>query len=253
MFRLLVLTMMALLVSPVWAVNASQSPDKGSASASGKKVNPDDPWEGFNRKVFIFNDKFDSYLAKPLAKGYRKATPGWLDNTVTRFFQNLRDLRSTINDVFQWKWHEAGQNFGRFAINTTLGVAGLFDVASRVDLDKKDEDFGLTLARWGVKSGPYVVLPFLGPATVRSGVGMIPDHYLWATTYLEEEQHSYIAYGLYKLDERADLLDFEKSIVGDRYTFIRNAYLQNRRFKAGEQQQSMDDFGSGFGGGDGSW
>lgn len=214
------------------------------AGSDGAAADPD-PWEGFNRKVHAFNDTMDRYALKPAAKGYRKVSPDWLDETVTRFFSNINDFTSALNSAFQWRWDDATESMGRFTVNSTLGVAGLFDVASRIELQQHEQDFGLTLARWGVDMGPYVVLPFLGPATVRSAAGRVPDYYLDPRTHLEDQTLDNSLTALSALDTRADLLDLERAIVGDRYTFIRETYLQRRRQKAGETPQ-RDDFGEGF-------
>jgi len=152
--------------------------DWGEASTAfdapqSSEVKDDDPWEDINRKIFAFNETLDKYALKPAAKGYRKATPGWFDDTVTRFFENLRDFRSGLNSVLQWRWGHAGHNFGRFTVNSTLGIGGLFDVASKVDLDKHNTDLGLTFARWGIPEGNYLVLPFWGPSTVRDAAAII--------------------------------------------------------------------------------
>ncbi len=187
-----------------------------------------DPWEGFNRKIFGFNDFVDRYAIKPAAKGYQWITPQWLDDTVTRFFSNLGDIGDSINYVLQWRWGEAGSNLGRFTVNTTLGIAGLFDVASRMDLNNSDTNLDVTLGRWGVPSGPYLVLPILGPSTVRDTGTLYPRSYLWPPTYIEDDLTRYSVAALYGVDLRADLMELERNIVGDRYTFIRNAYLQRR-------------------------
>ncbi|MBF1801589.1 VacJ family lipoprotein [Alcanivorax sp. ST75FaO-1] len=187
-----------------------------------------DPWEGFNRKIFGFNDFVDRYAIKPAAKGYQWITPQWLDDTVTRFFSNLGDIGDSINYVLQWRWGEAGSNLGRFTVNTTLGIAGLFDVASRMDLNNSDTNLDVTLGRWGVPSGPYLVLPILGPSTVRDTGTLYPRSYLWPPTYIEDDLTRYSVAALYGIDLRADLMELERNIVGDRYTFIRNAYLQRR-------------------------
>lgn len=225
---------------------ASQPPD-----AAGGAANPD-PWEEFNRKVFAFNNTLDRYGLKPVARGYRKVTPGWLDQTVTRFFGNIEDFSSALNSALQWRWSEATESLARFSVNSTLGVAGLFDVASRIELQKHEQDFGLTLARWGVDMGPYLVLPFLGPATVRSATGRLPDYYLDPLNHLEDQSLDNSLSALSIIDSRADLLDLERMIVGERYTFIRSTYLQRRRRKAGEQAPG-DDFGEGFEPGESDW
>ena len=210
---------------------------------------PADPWESFNRKVFGFNEFVDRYALKPVAKGYKKITPGWLDDSISRVFANLDDLRSGVNSVLQWEWPRAGSNFGRFAINTTLGVGGLFDVATDVRLRKYPEDLDLTLARWGVSSGPYLVLPFWGPSTVRGAAAIWPEDYLRPRHYIDHDLTRHSVTAVYIIDLRADLLDVERAISGDRYIFLRDFYLQSRRMAAGEKVE--DDFGSDLPAGDG--
>jgi phospholipid-binding lipoprotein MlaA len=204
-----------------------------------------DPWEGFNRKVFAFNNTVDQYAYKPAARAYLKITPDWLNEGINRFFGNLSDLRSGVNGMLQWRWSVAGENLGRFAVNSTLGVAGFFDVASEIELARSDQDFGLTLGRWGVASGPYIVIPFMGPATIRSTGGQVPDYWLWLPNYIDDDLTSYTLTALSLLDRRARLLRMEGAIVGDRYTFIRDTWLQNRRTKLGMAPEE-DDFGEGF-------
>ncbi len=204
-----------------------------------------DPWEGFNRKVFAFNNTVDQYAYKPAARAYLKVTPNWLNESINRFFNNLSDLRSGVNGILQWRWSVAGQNLGRFTVNSTLGVAGLFDVASEIELARSDQDFGLTMARWGAASGPYIVMPFMGPATIRSTAGRAPDYWLWVPNYVDDEPTSYGVTALSLLDRRARLLSMEGAIVGDRYTFIRDTWLQNRRTRMGLAPEE-DDFGEGY-------
>lgn len=207
-----------------------------------------DRWEGFNRRVFAFNEFFDRYALKPAARGYKWVTPSWLDNSVTRFFENMRDLRSGLNNVLQWEWYYAGQNFGRFTVNTTLGVAGIFDVATGMKLRKYPDDLGSTLAVWGVGEGPYLMLPFLGPSMGRDALALWPEDYMRLRHYIDHDLTRYSVTALYILDVRADLLDFEKAIVGDRYSFIRDYYFQSRRLQAGEAPP-VDDFGADADGG----
>lgn len=214
-----------------------------SAMAEGDQ----DPWEGFNRKVFAFNDTMDHYLLKPVAKGYQAVTPDPLEHGFSNMFSNLKEVRNIVNDLLQGKLSQAGNDSGRLAVNTTLGLAGFFDVAKHMGLLKSDgEDFGQTLAAWGVGQGPYVVLPFLGASTLRNA-GSLPvnsfadpigkvDHVptrnsLWATELV----------GL-----RASLLSAESLISGDRYAFMRDAYLQRRTYLVNDGQVE-DDFGGDFG------
>ena len=213
-----------------------------SHAAEQDAVNPD-PWEGWNRRVHAFNETVDKYALKPVAKGYRKVTPGWLDDSVTRVFENLKDVRSALNNVLQWEWRNASSNTGRVLVNTTLGIGGMFDVATRINLKKYPDDLGSTFAVWGMGEGPFLMLPFLGPSTVRDTVAIWPQDYMWPPHYIEHDLTRYSVTAVYVVDLRADLLDIEKNIVGDRYTFIRDFYLQTRRLQAGEEPPP-DDFGA---------
>ena len=141
-----------------------------SAAVQAEENNPD-PWEGFNRSVFEFNEVLDRNVAKPLAQGYQYITPKPVDDSVTNFFSNLEDVLVIVNDVLQLKFGQALSDTGRVLINTTVGFFGLFDVASKIGLEKHNEDFGQTLGYWGVGSGPYLVLPVLGPSTLRDAFG----------------------------------------------------------------------------------
>ena len=231
------------------AAGGDQGEDWGGAStpfsqdsqAQDKRFAEQDPWEGFNRKVFSFNQFTDRWLLKPVARGYRWITPQWLNDTITRVFENLDDLKSSLNSVLQWRWGNAGDDFGRFAVNSTLGVAGLFDVASRLDIPKHSTGLDMTLARWGVHAGPYLVLPILGPSTVRGAGAYYPGTYLWAPSYIADDPARYGVYALYGIDTRADLLGLEKNIVGDRYTFLRDAYLQKHVFDTDNRPPPLPD------------
>ena len=217
----------------------------GCASRLAEPELDPDPWEGINRKVFAFNNTVDRYAYKPAAEAYLEVTPDWLNEGINRFFHNLTDLRSGVNGILQWRWSVAGENLARFTVNSTLGVAGFFDVASEIDLARSEQDFGLTLARWGVASGPYIVMPLMGPATIRSTGGRVPDYWFWVPNYIDDNPTSYGVTALSLLDRRARLLSMEGAIVGDRYTFIRDTWLQSRRKKAGLDPRE-DDFGEGF-------
>ena len=199
----------------------------GSAYASDEQ----DPWQAYNRTIFAFNDKVDRFFFKPLAKGYVFVTPRFVQKGVGNVFNNVREVPNVINDVFQGKGKQAAKDTGRFVVNSTLGLAGLFDVAQHMGLKPSDgEDFGQTLAVWGVAQGPYVVLPFLGPTTIRDGFALPVDIYSDPRTYVDHVPTRNTIQALSLLDARAGLLDLEKHITGDRYTFIRDAYLQRRNF-----------------------
>lgn len=194
----------------------------------------EDPWEKLNRGTFHFNKIVDETIAKPIATGYKAIMPGPLDRGVTNFFSNLNEPVVVFNDLLQAKWERALFDTTRFACNSTWGLLGLIDVAGRLGLAKNREDFGQTLAVWGFESGPYLVLPFLGPSTFRDGLGKIPDFFLLSPLYnRQKERVRWELLALQAIDTRADLLG-ATTIVGtaalDEYTFIRDAYLQQRRY-----------------------
>ncbi len=204
--------------------------------------NSQDPWEGFNRKVYAFNDGFDRYLLLPVAKGYRYITPDPVDRGVTNFFKNILMPVTIVNDVLQLKLRAAGSGVGRFFLNSTVGVFGVIDVATLVGLEEKREDFGQTLGYWGVKPGPYVVLPFLGGYTVRDGLGLLPDYALSVASSIEDVALRNALIALDVIDIRADVIPAEQLISGDRYVFLRDAYLQQRRYLIADGEV-VDDFG----------
>lgn len=215
-----------------------------ASTASSRQAQPEDPWEGFNRQVFAFNDTLDRYALKPAARGYRFVTPDPVETGVGNFFSNLGELRTTLNSLLQGKPGNAGIATGRFLINSTVGVAGLFDVASHMELVGREEDFGQTLAVWGVGEGPYVVLPLLGPSTVRDTAGLPVDSYTYPLTYVEEDKVRLSLRALDVIDTRAGLLDQERLIRGDRYSFIRDSWLQRRRFEVNDGELGEDPFAS---------
>lgn len=201
----------------------------------------EDPWEGFNRAVFRFNDTLDTYTLKPLARGYQAVTPDYVEARIDNVFGNLGDVVNLGNDLLQGKIHAAGIDTSRLLFNSTLGVFGLFDVASEMGLPRSDEDFGQTLGYWGLGSGPYLVLPVFGPGSVRDAFGRLPDNVLQPYPYVRDVHARNTLFGLDKVSMRAGLLSSEKMITGDRYVFIRNAYLQNREFRV-QDGQVVDDF-----------
>lgn len=189
-----------------------------------------DPFEGYNRKVFAFNDWFDGHLLQPVAKGYNYAVPGPLNKGISNFFSNIDDVNVVVNDLLQLKLRQAGSDTGRVLVNTTVGVVGLIDVATDLGLPKHHEDFGQTLGYWGFGSGAYIVLPFLGSSNVRDGLGSIANSQLDGVMQINEVPTRNSLYSLRTLDNRAELLSAEKLIRGDRYTFIRDLYLQRREY-----------------------
>ena len=200
--------------------------------ASVQNPDPRDPFEGFNRAVYKFNDGFDRAIAKPVATAYVKVTPGPVRTGVRNFFSNIADVFIGVNNLLQGKPEEALTDWGRFAFNTTFGFLGIADWATDMGLEKHDEDFGQTFGRWGAGSGPYLVLPFLGPSDVRDGVGTVFDTYTDPVSNHTpvDERNSAIALRL--VSRRADLLGASRLLEQaalDQYAFLRDAYLQRRR------------------------
>ncbi len=201
----------------------------------------DDPWEGVNRAIFRFNDVVDTYTLKPIAQGYQYIAPQFVEDGVHNFFNNIGDVGNLANNVLQLKPADAGVDSARLIFNTTFGLLGLIDVGTYMGLQRNDEDFGQTLGRWGVGSGPYVVLPLFGPSTVRDALARYPDTYTSPYRYIDHVPTRNTALGVNLIDTRASLLSAERLVTGDKYTFIRNAYLQNREFKV-KDGQVEDDF-----------
>lgn len=214
------------------------------ATVAQSATDPNDPYENFNRKIFAFNDFLDRWLLKPVAKGYRAVSPQFVENGISNMFENLSDIGTVANDVLQGKWGQAGKDSGRFLINSTIGVAGFFDVADHMGLEDTDsEDFGQTLAVWGVSEGPYVVLPIFGSRTVRDVFGMPVNGVLNPIRYVDHVPTRNTLYGVDVVDTRAGFLEVEKIVSGDRYSYIRDTYLQRRRFLV-EDGDVEDDFQS---------
>lgn len=203
-----------------------------------------DPWEPANRAVFNFNDKVDGYFLKPVSIGYQAIAPDPLEAGVTNFFANLGEVSNIVNNVLQWKWKKVSVSTGRLLLNSTIGLAGFVDVAGAAGLRRQEnESFGQTLSYWGVPAGPYLVLPFLGPSTVTDTVGVPVEQFLDPTHY-SGDNTSRIAFKVVEaIDLRARLLKSEAFISGDRYGFIRDAYLQRREYLL-HDGQVKDDFGS---------
>lgn len=203
-----------------------------------------DPYEGFNRAMFSFNDQVDIYIAKPLAQAYDFILPDFVNEGITNFFNNLDDVETLANSILQAKFHNAMVSLNRIIWNTTFGLAGFIDVATYMDLRADEEDFGQTLAVWGYESSSYIVWPFFGPSTIRDSFGRVGDSYTDPVRYVEglSTLDRLAIQGLKALDLRADLLSVESLITGsDRYTFIRNAFLQNREFLI-RDGEVVDDF-----------
>jgi phospholipid-binding lipoprotein MlaA len=216
----------------------------GCATVPPAKRDARDPWERMNRATYAFNDKFDKAILRPVARGYRAATPHFVQTGIRNVFDNVDTTIVMINDLLQGQLGGFASDTGRLVINTTLGIGGLFDPATAMGIEKNDRDFGQTLGKWGVKSGPYLVLPFLGPSDVRDTVGKAADTYSTPRAYIHNPYWDYGLWLLEKVDERARLLDADQLLDSayDPYSFLRNAYLQHRAFKVhGGQSDSEEE------------
>ena len=202
------------------------------ATVPGER-DPRDPWEPMNRTVFKFNEAADKAVVKPVAKAYRFVTPKFVRAGVTNFFGNINDVSVFFNDLFQGKGQRGIAGAGRVIINTTFGLGGLIDVAGAAGNPKQNEDFGQTLGFYGVGPGPFWTLPVLGPSTVRDAGGRVVDTFLTPTTYLINNGNVSLGLTAFEgVNRRSNLLDTEKVLdeagAVDRYSFLRDAYLQRR-------------------------
>ena len=223
--RLLALSLVALIV--------------GCASIpAGVPPSPDDPWEPFNRSVFEFNEGLDKYVLKPVVSGYRFVLPEFIREGVYNFFSNYNDIYTALNNLLQGKPDYAFNDLMRVVVNTTIGLGGLIDLATPGGLEKHKEDFGQTFGVWGVPSGPYVVLPFFGPSSVRDTFGTVADletDYLFK--YIPDVGLRNSLTGLRVVNARntyyeaGDLLD---GAAIDKYSFLRDAYIQRRKYQINE-------------------
>ena len=191
-----------------------------------------DPLEGFNRGVYKFNDVADKAVIKPVAGAYKAVVPSPVRSGVNNFFSNLNTFVSAINDLLQFKFDKAAEGAGRFVINSTFGIAGLIDVASMDGIEKRNEDFGQTLGHWGVGSGAYIVLPFLGPSSVRDTTGLVVDTLAFdPISYVDDPATRNVARTVKLIDKRAQYLpasDLLDEAALDPYAFMRDAYFQRR-------------------------
>ena len=205
----------------------------GCATVEGPP-NPDDPFESFNRSMFAFNEGVDKYAFKPVAQGYDFIMPSFASKGVTNFFSNVDDIVVFFNQLLQFKFSAAAATSARLVFNTTFGLLGLIDVASHMDLPKKNEDFGQTLAVWGVPSGPYMVLPILGPITARDTVGLAVDWTYFDPIFDRQTlKQSLVTLTIKYIDIRASLLKASNILdetVPDKYAFVRDAWLLRREF-----------------------
>lgn len=211
-----------------------------------KGTNPADPYEPFNRKVYQFNNAVDGAVLKPTAKAYKFIVPGFIRKGVNNFFNNLDMIPSVANDILQAQGKWMIKDTWRFIMNSTLGFGGVFDAAELCGLPAHYNDVGLTLAKWGDKQSPYLVLPLLGPSTIRDGSGMLFQFALWSPyVYINNDPLAYGLAGLRYVDLRTQLLDSERIMdeAFDKYSFMRDAYLQHRNYQiVGMGQDSVSHY-----------
>jgi phospholipid-binding lipoprotein MlaA len=206
---------------------------------------PKDPYEKLNRTIFKFNETIDDAFIKPIAKTYNALTPSPLNTAIHNAFNNLSEMPTVINDLLQFNFYQATSDGWRFAVNTTIGVGGILDVAEKIGLNKHYEDVGLTLAKWGWVDSNYFVIPFLGPSTIRDTICLVPYYYMTIFPYIHPWwPKRYLLLGLRYIDIRAHLLRFEKvyeEIAIDPYVFMRSAYLQRRAYLMKENGNGLND------------
>lgn len=203
-----------------------------TACATGPNANPADPLEPFNRSVYKFNDAVDRTVLKPVATAYREATPSWMQTGVGNFFHNLQDAWSFVNNLLQAKGVGAADSFMRVTVNTFFGLGGILDIATEMQIERHTEDFGQTLGHWGVGAGPYIVLPILGSSTLRDTVALPVDFKGDAVAQIDDVPVRNSLLILRAVDQRASLLkagDLLEEAALDKYTFLRDAFLQRRR------------------------
>ena len=229
-----------------------------AAGMTGCASNPErdpgetyDPLEPMNRGIYAFNDTLDRFLLRPVAKGYDTVVPRFMKFAVMNFFYNLEQPIYVANHLLQGKFGGAARQTGRFAINTVLGLGGIIDAARDANLPREPEDFGQTLAVWGVGGGPFLMLPVLGPSNFRDGVGKVADSFIDPLIQYDQRSTRDKLIILKIIDRRRQLLSADKAIreAADPYIFIREAYLQNRRYNiydGNPPEESLDDFEAEF-------
>lgn len=225
--RFLIQRLKPLLIASIIAVLS------GCAASGGIYDDPRDPYEGFNRSVYSFNEFMDKIFFDPIIDLYKAITPGFVDDAISNFFSNINELVVIINDFLQLKFEQMFSDIARLLVNSTLGLAGLFDVSTDMGLEKHREDFGQTLGTWGFESGPYIIFPLLGPTTVRDAIGTGVGSFAPTSpfTYIDNKLHRSGIMAINYVDYRADLLgatDLISEAALDEYEFIKSAFLEQR-------------------------
>ena len=210
-----------------------------SATIYSSEVN--DPFENINRKTFEFNENLDEKILKPTAKFYSKFPPR-IKNGITNFFNNLEEVDTCVNQLLQGKPKKSANDLTRFLINSTVGLGGFIDVASKMGLERHEEDFGQTLAVWGVGEGPYIMLPGLGPSTVRDTFSRPVSSFLSVTFHMTETDVNIALKSIDAIETRERLLDVESLLSGDKYAFVKDAYIQSIKYEVKDGIDVKDDF-----------
>lgn len=205
-----------------------------------------DPFQSFNRKIYSFNSKLDTYVLLPMARRYKTYVPHPIQSGLSHFFSNLKEPWNAVNSLLQGKPKDSGKSLGRFTVNTitTLGFA---DPATRLGLENHPEDFGQTLGVWGIGNGPYLMLPFLGPSTLRDTGGLVVDTLGMPQFYLHEQEIGWCISGAEAVDTRASLIGVEDIVQGDQYSLIRDLYLQHRQYAISGEKTDNSAIDSSFG------
>ena len=210
-----------------------------SVASYSNEVN--DPFENINRKTFEFNENLDEKILKPTAKFYSKFPPR-IKNGITNFFNNLEEVDTCVNQLLQGKPKKSANDLTRFLINSTVGLGGFIDVASKIGLERHEEDFGQTLAVWGVGEGPYIMLPGLGPSTLRDTFSKPESSFLSVTFHMTETDVNIALKSIDAIETRERLLDVESLLSGDKYAFVKDAYIQSIKYEVKDGIDVQDDF-----------
>ena len=200
-----------------------------------------DPFENLNRKTFEFNENLDENFARPVAEAYSKFPPK-IKIGISNFFNNLEEVDTFVNQLLQGKPKQSINDLTRFVINTTVGLGGFIDVASKIGLERHEEDFGQTLAVWGVGQGPYVMLPVLGPSTLRDTLSRPVSSFLSVTFHMTETDVNIALKGIDAIETREKLLGVESLLSGDKYSFVKDAYIQSMLYEIKDGIDVQDDF-----------
>jgi phospholipid-binding lipoprotein MlaA len=206
---------------------------------SANEIN--DPYENLNRKTYQFNENLDEKIAKPIAEIYSKFPPP-IKSGVTNFFNNLEEVDTFINQLLQGKPKQSLNDLTRFIINSTIGLAGFIDVASKIGLERHEEDFGQTLGVWGVGQGPYIMLPVLGPSTLRDTLSRPVSSFLSVTFHMTETDVNIVLKSIDAIETRERLLEVESLLSGDKYSFVKDAYIQSINYEVKDGIDVEDDF-----------